>query len=126
MPSMNNCEIIGHVGSEPEMRFTPSGKPVASFSVAVNNTFTTAAGEKKEQTEWFAITVWGKLAETCNQWLSKGKLVFVAGRVNLERWEAQDGGMRSKLALTAGKVLFLSGKSGSDSEPEPEENEPQF
>lgn len=126
MPSMNNCEIIGHVGSEPEMRFTPSGKPVASFSVAVNNTFTTAAGEKKEQTEWFAITVWGKLAETCNQWLSKGKLVFVAGRVNLERWEAQDGGMRSKLALTAGKVLFLSGKSDSDSKPEPEENEPLF
>jgi len=116
---LNRIEIIGNVGKEPEMRFTPSGKPVTSFSVACNSKF----GEK-ETTEWFNIVAWNKLAETCNQYLQKGQQVFVEGRLQTRTWEDNDGVKHYKTEVIANRVLFL-GKRKED-ETTKETNEEDF
>ena len=108
MPSLNKIEIIGNVGSNPELRFTPNGKPVANFSVATNRKYTKSDGEKVEETEWFDVVVWNRLAETCNQFLGKGQLVYVSGRVFLHKWDKPDGSHGSKLEIQGNSVLFLS------------------
>ncbi len=102
MANLNSVSIIGNVGKEPEMRFTPSGKAVTSFSVAVNSKF----GET-ESTEWFNVIAWNKLAETCNQYLQKGQQVFVEGRLQTRSWEDNDGQKHYKTEVVANKVLFL-------------------
>ena len=102
MANLNKVFIIGNCGKEPEMRFTPSGKPVTSFSVAVNSKF----GES-ESTEWFNIVAWDKLAETCNQYLQKGQQVFVEGRFQTHSWEDKEGVKHYKTEVIANKVLFL-------------------
>ena len=102
MANLNRVEIIGNVGKEPEMRFTPSGKSVTSFSVAVNSKF----GEQ-ESTEWFNVVAWNKLAENCNQFLVKGRQVFVEGRLQTRTWEGQDGQKHYRTEVIANKVLFL-------------------
>ena len=112
MASLNKMTVIGNVGSEPEMRFTQSGKPVTSFSLATNHKYT-VDGEKREETEWFKVVAWGKLAETCNQYVFKGMSVFVQGRLQLKEWEGQDGEKRSSLEITANEVLFLSRQENS-------------
>ncbi len=110
MASLNKVQIIGNVGNEPEMRFTPSGAPVTSFSVAAGRSYTTNDGERKDETEWFNVVAWQKLAETCNQFLSKGKQVYVEGRQQTRKWEGQDGQMHYKTELIANQVLFLGKK----------------
>jgi len=107
MASLNKVMIIGNLGSEPEMRFTPNGNPVTSFRVATNRVFTTPDGERKEETEWFSIVAWGKLAEQCNQYLAKGKLVYAEGRLHTRSWEAQDGQKRYRTEVIARRVTFL-------------------
>lgn len=107
MVSVNRMTIIGNLGSEPEMRFTPSGRPVTSFSVATNWRYTTPDGERKEETEWFAVIAWGRLAEQCNQFLTKGRLVYVEGRLRLHTWQSQDGQRRSRNEIVADRVKFL-------------------
>ena len=107
MVSVNKMIVIGNLGSEPEMRFTPNGRPVTSFSVATNWRYNTAEGERKEETEWFTVVTWGKLAEQCNQFLTKGRLVYVEGRLRTHIWEGQDGQRRSRNEIVAGRVSFL-------------------
>jgi len=107
MVSVNKMMIIGNLGSEPEMRYTPGGRPVTSFRVATNWRYTTAEGERREETEWFSVVSWGKLAEQCNQYLTKGRLVFVEGRLRLRTWEGQDGQKRSQNEIVAERVKFL-------------------
>jgi single-strand DNA-binding protein len=107
MPSLNKVIIIGNVGGEPEMRFTPNGKPVTSFSVATNWVYTTPDGERRQETEWFSVVVWNKLAEQCNQFLAKGRLVYTEGRIHTRTWESQDGQQRSRTEVIANKVIFL-------------------
>ena len=107
MVSVNKMIIIGNLGSEPEMRFTPNGRPVTSFSVATNWRYTTPEGERKEETEWFTVVSWGKLAEQCNQFLTKGRLVYVEGRLRTHTWESQDGQRRSRNEIVADRVSFL-------------------
>jgi len=107
MPSLNKVIIIGNVGGEPEMRFTSNGKPVTSFSVATNWVYTTPDGERKQETEWFNVVVWNKLAEQCNQFLGKGKLIYAEGRMHTRMWESQDGQPRSRAEVIANKVVFL-------------------
>ena len=107
MASLNKVMIIGNLGSEPEMRFTPNGTPVTSFSVATNRVYTTAEGERKEETEWFAVVTWAKLAEQCNQFLTKGRLVYAEGRLRTHTWESQDGQKRSRTEIVADRVTFL-------------------
>ena len=107
MVSVNRIIIIGNLGSEPEMRFTPNGRPVTSFSVATNRRYTTSEGERKEETEWFTVVAWGRLAEQCNQFLNKGRLVYVEGRLRTHTWESQDGQRHSRNEVVADRVRFL-------------------
>jgi len=112
MPSLNKIIIIGNVGNEPEMRFTPAGKPVTSFSVATNWMFTTPEGERKQETEWFNVVAWNRLAEQCNQFLGKGRLVYAEGRLRTRSWEDQQGQQHSRAEVIANRVVFLDRKAG--------------
>lgn len=103
--------IVGRLGKDPELRFTSSGQPVCSFSVATDRSWTDASGERKEKTTWFRVTAWGKLAELCNQYLAKGRLVLVEGEIDASAWMPQEGEPRASLELTARNVRFLGGKN---------------
>lgn len=113
MASLNKVMIIGNLGSEPEMRFTPNGNPVTSFRVATNRVYTTPTGERKEETEWFTVVAWGKLAEQCNQFLTKGRLVYTEGRLRTRTWESQDGQKHSRPEVIANRVVFLDRQAGA-------------
>jgi single-strand DNA-binding protein len=113
MASLNKVMIIGNLGSEPEMRFTPNGNPVTSFRVATNRVYTTPTGERKEETEWFTVVAWGKLAEQCNQFLTKGRLVYAEGRLRTRTWESQDGQKHSRPEVIANRVVFLDRQAGA-------------
>jgi single-strand DNA-binding protein len=131
MPSLNKVEIIGHVGKDPEMNYTPSGAAVCKFSVATSEKWTDkASGEKKERTEWHYIQAWGKQADICGQYIAKGMLVYVSGSLRTSSWDDKDGVKRYKTEVNADKVLFLSGKSekpNPDPIPgKPADDEPPF
>ncbi len=113
MANLNKVMIIGNMGSDPEMRFTPNGNPVTSFRVATNRVYTTPEGERKQETDWFTVVTWNKLAEQCNQFLSKGRLVYVEGRLHNRSWEGQDGQKRFKTEIIANRVTFLDRQSSS-------------
>jgi single-strand DNA-binding protein len=102
--------IIGRLGKSPEMRYTPNGKAVTNFSVAVNRVYTSASGERIEDVTWFKVTCWGKMAETTNDHLQKGRQVMVVGRVKADAYTGQDGNPRATLELTAQEVKFLGGR----------------
>ena len=125
--------IIGNVGSDPEMRYTANGKPVTNFSVAVNRKYTGKDGQTHEKTKWFRVTAWGKLAETTNQYLSKGRQVLVTGEIEASAYTNQAGEPAASLEITARDVKFLGGKgsngNGGNAEaaaasPAPEEDLP--
>jgi len=107
MLSLNKVMIIGNVGTEPEMRFTPNGNPVTTFRVATNRVYTTPEGERKQETEWFTVVAWNRLAENCNQFLTKGQRVYAEGRLHTSAWEGQDGQRHSRTEVIANRVLFL-------------------
>jgi single-strand DNA-binding protein len=111
MASLNKILLIGNVGNDPEMRFTPNGVPVASFSLATSRAYNAADGEKKQETEWFTVTAWRKQAESCNQFLTKGQKVYVEGRLRSKTWEGQDGQKRFRNEVIADRVLFLDKKA---------------
>lgn len=113
MVSLNKIIVIGNLGREPEMRFTPNGRPVTSFSLATNWSYTTAEGERREETEWFTVVAWGKLAEQCNQFLAKGRLVYVEGRLRTHTWDGQDGQKHSRNEIVASTVRFLDRQSAA-------------
>ncbi len=123
MASLAKVTLIGNVGGDPEMRYTPSGRAVTSFRMATNRRYTTSSGETREETDWFRISVWGKQAEVCNQFVTKGKQVYVEGRLHARNWEGQDGQVRTSLEVVADRVLFL-GKPGAVA-PLPEEGVPE-
>ena len=113
--------ITGNLGRDPEMRYTPSGQAVTSFSIAVNESYTNANGEKIKKTIWFRITAWGKQAEICNQYLKKGQMVLVDGRMSADPatggpkvWTKQDGSVGSSFEVTASTVRFLSTRGDAD------------
>jgi single-strand DNA-binding protein len=124
MASLNKITLIGNVGSDPEMRYTPNGKAVTSFRMATNYRYNGPDGERKEETEWFRVSVWGKQAESCNQFLSKGRRVYVEGRLRSRNWEGQDGQMRTSLEVAANRVIFLD-RAAPASLPEEGELEPE-
>jgi single-strand DNA-binding protein len=107
MVSLNKVMIIGNVGGDPEMRFTPNGHPVTSFRVATNWVYTTPEGERKQETEWFNVVTWNRLAEQCNQFLTKGRLAYVEGRLRTRSWESQDGQKHYRTEVIANRVTFL-------------------
>ncbi len=109
---MNKIIVIGHLGRDPEMRYTPNGQAVTSFSVASSRRYTTSAGEQREETEWFNVSAWGKLGETCNQYLTKGRQVYVEGRLSSRTYEGRDGQTRVALDISLTDVQFLGGRGG--------------
>ena len=114
---LNKILIIGNLGTDPEMRYTPNGNPVTSFRVATNRTYTTSQGEKREETEWFSVVTWNQLAEQCNQYLTKGRKVYVEGRLKSDTWTGNDGQVRFRNEINANQVVFLDrGPSGETGE----------
>jgi single-strand DNA-binding protein len=108
--------LIGNLGRDPEMRYTPDGRPVTQFSVAVNRNTKTQSGEWLEETEWFRVTVWGNQAERMAENLRKGSRVYVEGRFRTREWEAQDGTKRTALEVTADNVINLERRQRDDAE----------
>jgi single-strand DNA-binding protein len=113
--SLNKVMIIGNLGGDPEMRFTPSGNPVTTFSVATNRVFNSGDGERKEETEWFSVVTWSRLAENCNRFLTKGQRIYVEGRLHTRSWDGQDGQKHSRVEVIANNVIFLDRKSAGAS-----------
>ena len=107
---MDQTTITGNVGRAPEMRYTPTGVPVTTFSVAVNHVYTDAQGQRQERTKWYRITTWRKLAEVCAQYVRTGMKVLVTGEVAVSAWLDKEGAARGSLELTAESVEFLSGR----------------
>ncbi len=108
--------IVGNLGRDPEMRYTPSGTAVTNLNVAVNRKWTGRDGQQQEKTTWFRVAAWDKLAELCNQYLRKGSLVLVEGEVEARAWTTQEGEARASLELNARNVRFLSGGQASSYE----------
>jgi len=111
---LNKVMIIGHLGRDPEMRFTSSGRPVASFSVATTRGWTNKEGERQEETEWFHVVTWGGLAELCKKRLKKGAQVYVEGRLQTLCWESPEGERHYRTELVAQELIFLKGYEDSD------------
>lgn len=116
MADLNKVMIIGRLGRDPEMRYTPNGSAVTSFSVAVSRRWNSSEGQQQEETEWFNVVTWNKLAEVCNQSLTKGRSVYVEGRLRSRSWDGQDGQKHYRTELIAQTVQFL------DSKPRPQES----
>lgn len=112
MSSVNKVMLIGNLTRDPELRYTPGGAQVGEFGMAMNRTFKTGDGQTKEEVTFVDITVWGRQAETCNEYLSKGRPVHVEGRLQLDEWETQDGQKRTKLKVVAERVTFLGSGGG--------------
>jgi single-strand DNA-binding protein len=111
--SLNKVMIIGYLGRDPEMRYTSSGKPVTTFSVATNRSWSSASGERHEETEWFTVVAWGNLAEICKQHLSKGSQVYIEGRLQSRRWEDTEGKKHAAVEIVAGEMIQLGEKRES-------------
>ena len=129
MVSLNKIMVIGNLGADPEMRYTPQGIPVATFNVAVNRFYNDASGERQKETEWFRIVTWRQLAEQCNQYLTKGRRAYVEGRFQSRSWQGADGQTRTTNEIVADRVLFLdrpgaSEAPGAEPESDPEPADP--
>lgn len=104
---LNKVMIIGNVGREPEMRYTPSGRPVTSFSVATSRSWTSSEGERREETEWFNVVAWGTLAEICKTHLTKSQQVYIEGRLQTRGWEDETGKKHFRTELVANEMILL-------------------
>ena len=116
MAGLNKVMIIGNLGKDPEMRYTPSGSPVTNFSVAVTRRWKTPDGEQKEETEWFDVECWNKLAEIANTYLSKGRQVYVEGRLRTDSWEDQQTGQRRYRTRVHALEMQMLGSRGEQTE----------
>ena len=128
MTSLNKIMVIGNLGTDPEMRYTPNGSAVTSFRLATTRNYSGADGERRQETEWFSIVTWNRLAELCNQHLGKGRKVYVEGRFQTRSWQGQDGATRYRSEIVASQVLFLDRPPQSNAAPldEPLPDEPDF
>jgi len=107
---LNKSMIIGNLGKDPEMRYTANGNAVTTFNVATSRTFSGADGERREETEWFTVVTWNRLAETCAQYLTKGRQVYVEGRMQTRSWDGNDGIKHYRTELIAETVKFLGNR----------------
>ena len=107
---LNKVMIIGHLGRDPEMRYTPSHRAVTNFNVATSRSWKTADGERHTETEWFNVVAWGSLAEICHEYLTKGQQVYIEGRLQTRKWEDDEGNKRSTVEIHANEMIML-GKS---------------
>lgn len=111
---LNKVMIIGRLGRDPEMRYTPSGRPVTTFSVATSRSWNTADGERRTETEWFNVVAWGSLAEICKQYLSKGQLVYVEGRLQTRYYDDAEGNKKVSTEIVANEMIMLSERRESE------------
>jgi len=112
MASINKVILIGNLGNDPEVRHTPSGQVVANFNIATNESWKDKAGQDQERTEWHKIVVWGKQAENCGEYLSKGRPVYIEGKLQTREWTDKEGNKRYTTEIVANTVQFLgSGRS---------------
>ncbi|MBS1793962.1 MAG: single-stranded DNA-binding protein [Acidobacteria bacterium] len=114
--SFNKITIIGNLGRDPELRYTPQGNAVCDFSVAVNDRKRDKAGEWQDIVTWFKITLWGKQAETASKYLTKGRQIYIEGRLQLEEWTDRDGNNRYTLAVQGSEIQFLGDGRGENTE----------
>lgn len=124
MSGLNKVMLIGNLGKEPEMRFTPNGKNTTSFSLATNEKWTGADGEKKSRTDWHNIEAWGRLAEICNEYLHKGSQVFVEGKLRHEQYE-KDGVKKYFTKVVISSMVMLGSKNGGGNAGYPEQDSEQ-
>ncbi len=110
MPSLNRIQLIGRLGKNPEVRFTPTGKQVCTFSLAVGRRWKSSTGEEKEATDWFNIEAWGRLGEVCKQYLRKGRLIFLEGHLRTDRYD-HEGDTRYFTKVIASKMQILDRKA---------------
>src|SRR5882762_10430774 len=115
--SFNKVILVGNLGRDPELRYTPQGTPVCSFSMATNERRKDKAGEMQDQTTWFRVTLWGRQAETASQYLTKGRPVYIEGRLRVEEWTDRDGKPRHTLEVTATDMQFIGGARGEGEAP---------
>lgn len=111
---LNKVMIIGNLGKDPEMKYTQQGTPITSFSVAVSRTWKGPDGSSQEETEWFRVVAWERLAEQCNEFLRKGRKVFIEGRLKTREWTGQDGQKRFTTEVVATSMILLDPKQGGD------------
>jgi single-strand DNA-binding protein len=126
---LNKVMIIGNLGREPEMRYTPSGRPVTTFSVATSRTWNTSEGEKHVETEWFNVVAWSNLAEICKQYLTKGQQVYIEGRLQTRHWDDQEGNKHTSVEIVANEMIILgerreAGETATEPESAEEEEFP--
>jgi len=117
--SLNKVLLIGNLGRDPEVRYTASGKAVASFTVATSQRWKDQNGTDQERTEWHRVVAWGRLGEICGEYLSKGKQVFIEGRIQSREWEDQDGNKRTTVEIIANDLIMLGGGAASRGSEEP-------
>jgi single-strand DNA-binding protein len=115
--SFNKVILVGNLGRDPELRYTPQGTPVCSFSMATNERRKDKAGEMQDQTTWFRVTLWGRQAETASQYLTKGRPVYIEGRLRVEEWTDRDGKARHTLEVHATDMQFIGGGRGEQEAP---------
>ena len=118
MAGLNKVMVIGNLGADPEMRYTADGNALTSFRVAASRSYSTPDGERRDETEWFSVVAWRKLAEQCSQFLQKGRRVYVEGRLRTRSWDTPDGQKHYRTEVVAERVLFLDRPGGA---PLPEE-----
>ena len=132
MASVNKVILIGNLGRDPEVRYTPSGTAVANFSVATTENWTNREGEKQSRTEWHRVEAWGRLGEICGEYLAKGRQVYIEGSIQTDEWEDQEGNKRQTTKIRAWKMQMLGSRdsgqtlpdSGPRSKAEPAVKEP--
>ena len=113
MSGVNKAILVGNLGRDPELRYTQGGQAVVNFSIATSENWTDKNGERQERTEWHRIVAWGKTGELCAQYLSKGRTVYVEGRIQTREWEDREGQKRTTTEINAQNVTFIGGRGGS-------------
>lgn len=121
--TLNKVLIIGRVGRDPEMRYTPSGRAITTFSVGTSRTWSTADGEKHTEAEWFNVVAWSNLAEICKQYLSKDRLVYIEGRLQTRHWEDQEGNKHQSTEIVANEMIMLDERRENNVASEYEDDE---
>ncbi len=127
---LNKVLIIGRIGRDPEMRYTPSGRPVTTFSVGTSRSWNTADGERRTETEWFNVVAWSNLAEICKQYLVKDRLVYIEGRLQTRHWEDNEGNRHTSTEIVANEMIMLDGRResnhGEDSDEESDDIQEEY
>jgi single-strand DNA-binding protein len=116
MGSVNKVILIGNLGADPELKYTPSNRPVCNLSLATNEVFKDKGGQRQERTEWHRVTVWGDSAENCSKYLAKGRTVYIEGRLQTRSWDDKEGKKRYSTEVVADRVVFLGAGAGGGAE----------